>query len=180
MEESKIQTRQFLTFQLENETYAFHVLKIKEVLEVPEITKIPKSLPYMAGVINLRGGIIPLVDLRIKFELPDKEITENSAIIIVEIDYDNEVIQLGALVDSVKKVIKLNMEELEEPPKVGMTIDNRFIDALGKFNKKLIIILDSDSLFSHEELIKVSNFSETKTTKVKNVSSKSISQEVRK
>lgn len=178
MDEMKHVNEQFLTFSLADEVYAFHVLKTKEVLEVPEITRIPKSLPYMAGVINLRGGIIPLVDLRIKFDLPQNELTENSAIIIVEVDFDGETILLGALVDSVKKVIKLNTSELDPPPKLGMTIDNRFIDSLGKFQKQLIIILNSDSLFSREELLKVNSFVEKNNNQIIDKAEKALSKEV--
>ena len=143
---------QYLTFTLEDETYGFNIQSIKEVLEVPEITRIPGNQPYMAGVINLRGNIIPLVDLRRKFQMVKTELTSNTSIIIVEVLFDNELIMLGILVDSVKKVLKLSETQLDPPPRVGMNIDARFIDHLGKSGQELIIILNSGNLFSREEL----------------------------
>ncbi len=143
---------QYLTFILENETYAFNVLKIKEVLELPKITKMPKTPKFMSGVINLRGGVVPVIDLRMKFDMPHVERTIDSSIIIVEVNYEDEIVLIGALVDAVRAVIRLTNEEIELPPKVGMNLDVRLIEAIGKSNNNFVIILDIDKLFSSEEL----------------------------
>ncbi len=151
-EKNKDEINQYLTFILDNETYAFNVLKIKEVLELPKITKMPKTPQFMSGVINLRGGVVPVVDLRLKFDMPLVDHTVDSSIIIVETNYEDEVILIGALVDAVRAVIKISNEDIELPPKVGMNLDVRLIEAIGKSNNNFVIILDIDKLFSSKEL----------------------------
>lgn len=157
METAKTGNLQILTFLLDSEIYGINVKKIKEVLEVPRITRIPKSLPYMAGVINIRGNIIPLVDLRKKFDLEETMLSENTSIVIIEIQFEKETILMGILVDEVKKVVKIQADSLEPPPKIGLSIDTRFINSLGKHNDNLVIILNSDNIFQKDELSKVSS-----------------------
>lgn len=160
MEEEKkmVKNQQYLTFLLDKEVFAFDVLKIKEVLEVPHITRMPKTPDFMVGIINLRGGVVPVVDLRVKFDLPQSEYTVNTAIVIVEVNYKDsdmsqeEVLSIGALVDSVKKVVKLDLEDMEAPPKIGMNLNTELINCIGKKDGQFIIILDVDKLFSEKEL----------------------------
>jgi purine-binding chemotaxis protein CheW len=156
---------QYLTFLLDNETYAFNVLKIKEVLELPKITKMPKTPDFMAGVINLRGGVVPVIDLRIKFDMPEIERTIDTSIVIVEANYDDEIILIGALVDAVKAVIKISTDNTEPPPKVGMNLDTNLIDGIGKNNDNFVIILNVDRLFSQEELSFVRDISSKESGK---------------
>lgn len=144
--------KQYLTFLLDNEVYAFDVLKIKEVLELTRITKMPKTPSFMAGVINLRGGVVPVIDLRIKFDMKNVEKTVDTSIIIVEVNYDDEIILIGALVDSVKAVIRISSEDREPPPKVGMNLDTSLIDSIGKHEGNFVMLLNVDKLFSAEEL----------------------------
>ncbi|MBI4979339.1 MAG: chemotaxis protein CheW [Spirochaetes bacterium] len=145
-------SKQYLTFGLNDEAFAFEVLKVKEVLEVARITKVPKTPAFMPGVINLRGSVVPVVDLRLKFELAAKELNVDSAIIIVETAYDGEAIVIGALVDSVREVIRLDASQTEPPPKVGMNVSGEYIDAIGKHNDAFVIILNADKVFSEHEL----------------------------
>ncbi|HOV15507.1 MAG TPA: chemotaxis protein CheW [Spirochaetota bacterium] len=146
------QSGQYLTFCLNKDLYAFNLLKIREVLELTKITKVPRTPKFMSGVINLRGKVVPVVDLRVKFELEEVEQTIDTSIIIVEVSYDNDVIILGALVDSVKSVIKLEDNMHEPPPKVGLNIDLSFIDSIGKVKEDFVIILNIDKIFSAKEL----------------------------
>lgn len=146
------ESRQFLSFLLDKELFAFEVLKVREVLEVTRITKVPKTPPFMIGVINLRGGVVPVVDLRLKFDLPQKETTVDTSIIIVEARYDDETLIIGALVDAVKAVIRLEDGDIEEAPRVGMRISGEFIAGIGKKGAAFVILLDSDRVFSRKEM----------------------------
>ncbi|MBI4979235.1 MAG: chemotaxis protein CheW [Spirochaetes bacterium] len=147
-----LESKQYLTFILDRELFAFEVLKVKEVLEVTRITKVPKTPSFMTGVINLRGGVVPVIDLRLKFEMNGNSHTVDTAIIIVETEFDGEIIIIGALVDAVKEVIRLDSSQIEVPPKVGMNVSGEFIDNIGKKGDDFIIILDSSKVFSKKEL----------------------------
>lgn len=161
-----IESKQYLTFSLEEEIFAFEVLKVKEVLEVTHITKVPKTPPFMSGVINLRGGVVPVIDLRIKFDMSGKVHNVDTAIIIVETEFDGETIVIGALVDGVKEVIRLDSTQIEAPPKVGMNVSGEFIENIGKKGNDFIIILDSGKVFSQKELEYVREVSQTNTEAV--------------
>ena len=145
-------SEQYLTFLLNKDSYAFNVLKIREVLELVKITRVPRTPKFMAGVINLRGRVVPVIDLRVKFDMEETGNTIDTTIIIVEVDYQEEIIIIGALVDSVKAVVRLEESQLEPPPKIGMNLDLNFIDAIGKKSNDFIIILNVDKIFSVKEL----------------------------
>lgn len=147
------ETCQYLTFQLGNELFAFDVLRINEVLELPPITRIPGASNAMLGVINLRGSVVPVIDLRKKLNMPEKEHTIDTSIIILDTEHGGEKVTLGVLVDAAKKVIMLEKSQLELPPKVGMSLNIEFISAIGKLNNSFVILLNSDRIFSVEELV---------------------------
>ncbi|OHD57158.1 MAG: chemotaxis protein CheW [Spirochaetes bacterium GWF1_51_8] len=149
----KIEIRQYLTFAIDVETYGIDVLKVKEVLEFGAITRLPKSPPHMIGVINLRGHVVPIIDLRLKFDMPQAEKTVDTSIVIVEVEYEGQMIEVGALVDSVKQVVSLDSTQLEAPPKIGMNIKADFIAAMGKYEDRFIIILNIDRVFTGGELM---------------------------
>lgn len=154
MESSNIKdTGQYLTFRLGDEIFAFNVLKINEVMELSQITRIPGSNDVMIGVINLRGSVVPVVDLRKKLNMTEKEYTIDTSIIIIDAEYGDEKVTLGVLVDAAKKVIMLDKTQLEPPPKVGMNLNIDYITAIGKHDNSFIILLDSDKIFSEEELV---------------------------
>lgn len=143
---------QFLTFTLGEEMFALSINSVKEVLEHTKITKVPRTPPYMIGVINLRGHAVPIVDMRLKFGLSQGEITVNTCIIIVEVGEGEDMIQLGALVDSVREVIEMKSEDIEAPPKMGTSVDADFIRGMGKQDDEFVLILDVSRIFSSEEL----------------------------
>jgi len=143
---------QYLTFQLGEELFAFDVLRTNEVLEVSQITRIPGSTDAMVGVINLRGSVVPVVDLRKRLNMPEKERTVDTSIIIIDTEYGDEKVILGVLVDAAKQVIMLDKSQLEAPPKVGMNLNIEYITAIGKHDNSFIILLNSDKIFSEEEL----------------------------
>ena len=142
-------TNQYLTFALEDEIYALATDAVKEVLQMTTITRIPRSPDFMRGVMNLRGRAVPVVDLRLKFDMEKIEDTVNTCIII------NEEIQIGAVVDSVSEVFEMKENEIEAPPKMGSKIDNSFIKGMGRQDDDFIIILDIEKIFSLNELMDI-------------------------
>jgi purine-binding chemotaxis protein CheW len=149
------ETTQYLTFKLDDETYAIDINQVREVLDFTAITKVPRMPDFMQGVINLRGGVVPVVDLRLKFEMPSTEKTVDTCIIIMEITIDGETTLLGALADSVQEVLNLEPDQLEPAPKIGTRLKTEFIKCMGKKNDEFIIILDIDRVFSVDELVGV-------------------------
>jgi purine-binding chemotaxis protein CheW len=144
--------RQYLTFQLGEEIFALDVSNIREILEFADITKVPKTPDFMRGVINLRGAVVPVLDMKIKFGMSRIEKTVNTSIIVVEVDFEGENSILGALVDSVQEVFELEPDQIEPPPKIGTGLKTDFIKGMGKKDDQFIIILDIDRVFSFQEL----------------------------
>jgi len=142
----------YLTFKLGEEIYAFHVPNVREVLDYTKITRVPKTPPFMKGVINLRGGVVPVVDLRLKFGLDEAEVTVDTCIIIVEAKIDGENTLLGALADQVQEVMELEAAMIEPAPRIGTRLETDFIKGMGKVEDKFLIILDIERVFSIEEL----------------------------
>ena len=149
-----LESNQYLTFILDQEIYALDITQVREVLDFTEVTKVPRMPEFMRGVINLRGGVVPVVDLRLKFDMGESERTVDTCIIIMELDIDGERTFLGALADSVQEVITLESDQIEPPPKIGTRLDTEFIRGMGKKNDDLIIILDINRVFSSSELEK--------------------------
>ena len=145
----------FLTFRLGEETYALEILKVREVLDYIHVTKVPGTPPFMLGVINLRGNVVPIVDMKIKFDFPQVERTVNTCIIIIEIQMEGETSILGALADSVDEVIELSAAQIEPPPKIGTHLRTDFLKGMGKHEDHFILLLDIEQIFSIEELSNV-------------------------
>jgi purine-binding chemotaxis protein CheW len=146
------ETRQYLTFRLGNEIFATDVAKVREVLDLTTITAIPRTPAFMAGVINLRGSVVPVVDLRLCFEMSKTENTRNTCIVVVEVLLDDGVAVIGALTDSVEEVIDLEPDQIEPAPRIGTQVHTDFIRGMGKRNTQFIMILDIDRVFSAEQL----------------------------
>jgi purine-binding chemotaxis protein CheW len=146
------EARQYLTFRLGNEVFATDVAKVREVLDLTTITHIPRTPEYMSGVINLRGSVVPVVDLRLCFEMSKTMSTRNTCIVVVEVMLDGEPIVIGALADSVEEVIDLEPEQIQPAPQIGTRIRTDFIKGMGKRDSQFIMILDIDRVFSAEEL----------------------------
>ena len=146
------ETRQYLTFKLGNEIFATDVAKVREVLDLTAITAIPRTPDFMAGVINLRGSVVPVVDLRLCFEMSKTESTRNTCIVVVEVVLEGETTVLGALADSVEEVIDLEPDQIQPAPRIGTQIQTEFIKGMGKRDTQFIMILDIDQVFSVEDL----------------------------
>jgi len=146
---------QYLTFKLDGESFATEISKVREVLEHTDVTPVPKSPEFMQGVINLRGSVVPVVDLRLQFGMPTIEPTVDSCIIIIEVNIEGASTVLGALADSVQEVIDLRHEQLEPAPSFGARVDNAFVQYMGKVEDRFVIILDMNKVFSLEQIYKV-------------------------
>ena len=143
---------QYLTFQLEEEVFAFDIAKVREVLDFTDVTRVPQTPEFMRGVINLRGNVVPVVDMRLKFGMPATPKTVNTCVIIVEVTVDGEALVLGAMADSVQEVLDLEQEQIEPAPRIGTRLNTEFIRGMGKRGEEFIIILDIDRVFSWNEL----------------------------
>ena len=155
------ETAQFLTFTLDSERYALDIGKVREVLEFGTVTRVPRTPEFMRGVINLRGSVVPVVDLRLKFGMPRTERTIDTCIVIAEVTIDGETTVLGALADSVQEVLDLEPNQIDPPPRVGARLDTSFIRGMGKRDDDFIIILDIDRVFSADDILRVAGSAET-------------------
>ncbi len=145
-------TTQFLTFKLGGEVFAFAIGRVREVLDYTAVTKIPEMPDFMLGVINLRGSVVTVVDMRLKFGMGPTPRAVNTCIVIVEIELEGETTILGALADCVQEVVDLDPENIEPPPRIGARVKSRFIEGMCKNGEDFITILDIDGVFSREEL----------------------------
>jgi purine-binding chemotaxis protein CheW len=145
-------TRQYLTFKLAEEVFAIEVSKVWEVLDFTTITKIPRTPDFMSGVINLRGNVVPVVDLRLCFEMSKTQKTVNTCIVVMEMLIEGESTVIGALADSVEEVIDLEPDQIQPAPRMGTQIRTDFIKGMGRRDAQFIMILDIDRVFSVEEL----------------------------
>lgn len=146
------ETRQYLTFKLSEEVFAVEVAKVREILELTSITKVPQTPDFMRGVINLRGSVVPVMDMRLKFGMPATEQTVNTCIIVVEVDQEGETIIVGALADSVQEVFELEPDQIEPAPRIGAKLNTDFLLGMGKHDSQFIMILDIDRTFTSEEI----------------------------
>lgn len=155
------ETKQYLTFKLNEEVFGVDVAQVREILDYVKITKVPQTPEFMCGVINLRGSVVPVVDMNMKFGMVKTERTVNTCIVVVEVILNEEKTILGALVDSVQEVFEIDPANIEPAPRIGTKLRTEFIKGMGKHDDKFIIILDIDKIFSSEELEVVQNASTT-------------------
>ena len=152
MAQIEVASQQFLSFALGDEVFAVNVLQVKEILDVINVTRVPQMPDYMLGVINLRGSVVPVVDLRCKFGMEKRALNQESCIVVLEVDFDGERVVIGALTDAVREVLDLSADQIEPPPRMGMKLRSEFIRGMGKQGETFIIILDIDKIFSSDEL----------------------------
>jgi purine-binding chemotaxis protein CheW len=144
--------------------FALDISKVREVLEYTTVTKVPKTPAFMKGVINLRGSVVPVIDMRLKFGMSVTEKTINTCVIIVEINLDGDTTVLGAMADSVQEVFELETDQIEPAPEIGTRLKTEFIKGMGKRDDSFIIILDIDKVFSSEEVAMVQEVCPIKET----------------
>ncbi len=150
--ESITEVRQYLTFKLSDEVFALDVAKVREVLDFTNITKVPRTPEFMRGVINLRGSVVPVIDLRLAFGMAATERTVNTCIIVVEVRLETETLVVGALADSVEEVVDIEPDQIQPAPAIGASVRTEFIQGMGRRESGFVMILDIDKVFSAEEL----------------------------
>ncbi len=147
---------QYLTFILDGDTFATDITQVREVLEHTEVMKVPNTPYYMQGVINLRGSVVPVVDLRAQFGMETAEVTVDTCIIIIDVNIERKPVVLGALADSVREVIDLRTDQMEPAPTLGARVNNEFIKAMAKTSENnFIMVLDMDKVFSAKQIQEV-------------------------
>lgn len=142
----------YLTFILEQETYGIGILKVKEIIGMMAITSVPRTPDFVKGVINLRGKVIPVIDLRLKFGMPAIGYTDRTCIVVVEIDAGGMTIQIGIVVDSVSEVLNIRQEEIETVPSFGTRVNTDYILGMAKIDNSVKILLDIDKVLSAKEI----------------------------
>jgi purine-binding chemotaxis protein CheW len=148
-----IDQTQYLAFYLAGEEYAIGILQVKEIIEYDTLTKVPGTPEFIRGVINLRGSVVPVVDLAIKFGLAESPITKRTCIIIVEVNLDGEKTQMGVIADSVSQVMDFLAGDIEPPLSFGNRMIVDYLMGLGKVGKKFVLILDIDRVLSEKEIL---------------------------
>lgn len=148
---------QYLTFVIAGEEYAANILKVREVIEYDTLTAVPNTPAWIRGVVNVRGSVLPVVDLAVKFGLPASAISKFSCIVITEVDCEGEKITMGVLVDAVSRVIEFAATEIEEPPPFGTRVKIEYLLGLGAIGKKFCQILDIDKVLTADELLAISH-----------------------
>jgi purine-binding chemotaxis protein CheW len=147
----------YLTFTLAQEEYGVEILKVREIIGIMDVTKIPRAPKYVRGVINLRGKVNPVIDTRLKFNMDSAEDTEETCIIIVEVTKNNQPLEMGILVDSVSEVLDIEETQIEATPEFGTGVDTQFIMGVAKAKSGIKILLDIDKVLTSEDLHNIKN-----------------------
>ncbi len=154
-----IKTGKYLTFSLDEEEYGIGILKVKEIIGMMPITSVPRTPDFVKGVINLRGKVIPVIDLRSKFKMQVIPYTERTCIIVVEIDSESGTILIGIVVDEVSEVLNIGEEQIEEAPGFGSKVNTGYILGMAKIEGRVKILLNIDQVLSSEEISAVGKVS---------------------
>jgi len=144
----------YLTFTLDKEEYGIALLKVKEIIGMISITSVPRTPAYVKGVINLRGKVIPVSDLRLRFEMAAADYTDRTCIIVVEIQGEDTTIQVGIVVDAVSEVMNIKAEEVEDPPSFGTKVETDYILGMANMDGRVKILLDIDRVLTSDVIAK--------------------------
>ena len=155
VKEITVKTGKYLTFFLEDEEYGIGILKVKEIIGMMPITSVPRTPKFVKGVINLRGKVIPVMDLRLKFSMETISYSDRTCIIVVEIESQNATVLIGVVVDAVSEVLNINEGDIEETPTFGSKLDTDYILGMAKMEGGVKILLDIDRVLSAEEIEKI-------------------------
>lgn len=151
-ERTEVTSSQYLTFIVRDEDFGVEIYKVREVLDLTKFTRVPRMPEYLSGVINLRGNVVPIVDLGLRLGMEPIEKTVNTCIMIMEINVEGEgaPVHIGVLSDAVQEVVDLSLDNIEAVPKMGTKLNTEFIKGMGRQGEKFIILLDIDRLLSSE------------------------------
>lgn len=157
--ETHTKINSYLSFQIGTEVFATNVSSIINILEMTKITRVPKSPAFMKGVINLRGSVLPVLDTRIKFGLPETEYTSNTCILVMELISKNEKIQMGAIVDNVQEVLELSDTDILPPPSIGTSFSSNYLTGMTNRNNNFIMLIDVNKVFADDDILNISDLS---------------------
>lgn len=144
--------QQFLTFLLREELFAINIHPIKEIIEYGQLTKVPMVPEFVRGVINVRGNVVPIIDLALRFGWPTTPVTKRSCIVIVEVESEGEHLEIGVVVDAVSEVLDILRSDIEPAPSFGARLRTDFIEGMGKVNDEFIVLLNVSRVLSVDEL----------------------------
>ena len=147
----------YLTFSLAGEEYGLGILRVREIIGIMPITTVPQTPPFVKGVINLRGLVIPVIDLRLKFGMPPMDYTEKTSIIVVDVRAGSGATQIGVVVDHVSEVVNIRGDDIEDTPTFGTSLDMAFISGMAKVGKSVKILLEIDRVLRGEDLDRLQN-----------------------
>lgn len=147
-----VETLQVLSFVLDGDYFAIGIDSIQEVIEYKNVTRVPRSPEFMQGVINLRGQVIPVVDLRVLFSMEVADVTLDTCIIIIDVDVEGEQNPIGIVADSVKEVVEFDVSAIQAAPKIGLSVDNRFIYGMVEQESNLLILLSIQQVFDADDI----------------------------
>ena len=154
-----IEQQQYLTFLLAGEEYAISILKVKEIIEYDTVTVVPKTPKWIRGVINLRGSVVPVVDLAVKFGLEERPVTRTSCIVILEGQLENQNTTMGIVADAVSQVMDLAEQDIREVPEFGTRVQVNYLLGMAQLGKKFALLLDVDKVLSTDELLNLEQVS---------------------
>ena len=154
-----IDQQQYLTFLLAGEEYAIGILKVKEIIEYDTVTVVPKTPKWIRGVINLRGSVVPVVDLAVKFGMEERAVTRTTCIVILEGQLENQNTTMGIVADSVNQVVDLTADDIREVPEFGTRVQVNYLLGMAQMSKKFALLLDVDKVLSTEELLSLNEVS---------------------
>ncbi len=154
--DEQVEEEQYLTFYLGREMFALGILNIKEILQYGQLTTVPMMPTFIRGVINLRGAVVPVVDLATRFSGQSNNITKKTCIVIIEVNTDDGKQDIGVVMDSVSEVLEIPVSDIEPPPVFGAKIRADFIQGMGKISDKIVIIINADKVLSIEEIAMLS------------------------
>ena len=160
MTENKVESNSYLTFKVGEEEFGAHVSQVLNILEMTKITEVPKTPDYMKGVINLRGTVLPIIDTRLKFGLPEAEYTSNTCIVVMDLDFNGDTVHIGAIVDEVLSVVEIEEGQIEPPPSIGNRYKSDFIHGMAKVEENFVMLLDMQQILSNTELSEISGKAE--------------------
>ena len=142
-----------LTFKLAEEEYGLGILKVQEIIGMMSVTRVPKMPEFIRGVINLRGKVIPVLDLRLKFGMESRDDTDRTCIIVVQLSSSGQDMTMGIIVDEVSEVLDISAEQIEPPPSFGAALDTECLLGIGKIDKKVVMMLDIEKVIAGQEMI---------------------------
>ena len=152
VKKAAVREGKYLTFSLGEEEYGIGILKIREIIGMMKITPVPQTPAYVKGVINLRGKVIPVLDLRLRFDMPEIDYTDRTCIVVVEISGHAGTVQIGLVVDSVSEVLNIRAEDIADTPSFGARVDTDYISGMAKMEGGVKILLDIDRVLSSDEI----------------------------